>query len=74
MRPAQFLAGQCYLILAERGTMAVVRARLVRRTETDGRLAANQGWLVGYGPGRIDGLLDGVRIMAIDSSDNMPAI
>ena len=68
--PVQRLAGCGDFVRAERRTVHLVRAGLVRRTEADGRLASDHGRLVGL-LCFLDGSSDGVRIMAVDG-DRVP--
>ena len=68
--PVQRLAGGGNLFGAEGRAVDLVRAGLVRGAEADGRLAGDQGRLVGL-VGFLDGGGDGVRIVAVDG-DGVP--
>ena len=54
--------------------MTLFFAALVRRTKTDGCLAADNRRLVSYRARFFDSRLDGIRIVAINIWNNMPAI
>ncbi|MCY1290549.1 hypothetical protein D9M70_396990 [compost metagenome] len=74
MVPAQRGAGQGNLVVAQRGAVALFLAGLVRRTEADDGLAADQGRLVAALARGVDGGLDLVGIVAVDVADHLPAV
>ena len=55
-------------------TVGFFFALLVRRTETDDGLAADDGRTIRNGTRLINRLLDGFRIMAVNLGNNVPAI
>ena len=71
---ADLRAGGGDFVLAKRGTVHVVRPRLVRRTLADHRLAADQRRFVGLCLGLGDGLVDRVDVVAINVTDDVPAV
>ncbi len=73
MVPVQGLAGQGDFVVAQRGAVAVFLALLVRRTETDGGLAADQGRAIALAGG-LDGHLDFFGIVAVDVADHLPVV
>src|SRR5690606_12750221 len=73
VRPADVVARGSDFFQAQRGTVAVVRTALVRRTRADDGLAAEQGGLVGDLLGFLDRLLEGVDVVTVDR-DHVPAV
>ena len=73
MVPVQGLAGQGDFIVAQWSTVAVFFALLVRRTETDGGLAADQRWLVAFACG-FDRGLDFFRVVTVNVTDHLPVV
>src|SRR5690606_35793719 len=74
MVPAQRGASGGDFVMAQRRAVALFLAGLVRRTEADGGLAADQGRLGGVLAGGLDGLDDLVAVMAVDVADYLPAV
>ena len=72
--PAELVARQLDLVLAERRAVGLGRALLVRRTETDHGLAADQGRVGGLRARRLDRLAHLVGIMAVDVAHHLPAV
>src|SRR5690606_40265485 len=64
--PAQLRTGQGDLVVAQRRTVALLLALLVRRTEADGGLAADQSRLIRRLARGLDGHLDFVGIVAVE--------
>ena len=73
MLPAQGGAGQGDLVDAQRRAVTVFLALLVRRTEADGGLAADQGRLHALARS-VDGHLDFFGVMTVDVADHLPAV
>ena len=73
MLPLQGFAGQGDFLGAQWCAVAVFLALLVRRTEADGGLAADQGWQRALARG-LDGGLDLFRIVAVDVADHLPVV
>src|SRR5450830_722513 len=71
--PLQRRAGQGDFRVTQWGAVAVFLALLVRRTEADGGLAADQGRTVAFARG-LDGGLDLFRIMTVDIADHLPVV
>jgi len=71
--PLQRFTGQGDFRVTQWGAVAVFFTLLVRRTETDGGLAADQGRLRALASG-VDGSLDLFRIVAVDIADHLPVV
>ena len=74
MVPAECGAGQGDFVVAQRRTVALFLALLVRRTKTDGGLAADQGRLVHALARGLDGHLDLFGVVAVDIANHLPAV
>ncbi|MCY1515307.1 hypothetical protein D9M68_498890 [compost metagenome] len=72
--PAEGGAGGGDLVVAQRRAVALFLAGLVRRTEADHGLAADQGRTVAGLARGLDGGLDLVGVMAVDVADHLPAV
>ncbi len=73
MVPVQFLAGQGDLVVTQWRAVAVFLALLVRRTEANDGLAADQGRLLALASG-VDGHLDFIGIVTVDVADDLPVV
>ncbi|MND93572.1 hypothetical protein D3C80_857610 [compost metagenome] len=73
MIPFQRRTGQGDFRVTQRGAVAVFLALLVRRTEADGGLAADQGWLRAFACS-VDRGLDLFRIVTVDVADHLPVV
>ncbi len=73
-RPAERLAGQGDLVIAECRAVTFLLALLVRRAEADDGLTTDQARLVGDRARLLDRRLDRLRIMAVDLRNHMPVI
>ncbi len=71
--PAQCLTGQGNFVVAQRRAVGLFLALLVRRAETDGGLAADQGRTVALAGG-LDGRLDLFGVVAVDVADHLPVV
>src|SRR5690606_23252633 len=63
-----------HFVLAQRGAVRGLLAGLVRRTEADGRAAADQRRLVGAGQRGLDTGPDRRRIMPVHPAHHVPAV
>ncbi|MNZ78871.1 hypothetical protein D3C78_974610 [compost metagenome] len=73
MVPVQLFARQGDFVVAQRSTVAIFLALLVRRTETDDGLAADQGRLRALACS-VDGGADFVGVVAVDIADHLPVV
>src|SRR5471030_1836679 len=71
--PVQRLTGQSDFRVTQRGAVAVFFTLLVRRTEADGGLAADQRWLSAFTSG-FDRSLDLFRVVTVDVADHLPVV
>src|SRR5690606_36872077 len=74
MLPLERFARRRGLVRAERGTVRRGRALLGRRAPADRRAAADERRTLPLGPRGIEGSLDRVRIVPVDTLDHMPAV
>ena len=74
VRPVQRFTGSSDFRLAQCCAVALFLALLVRRTETDDGLAADQGRLLGILACGLNGGLDLVGIVAVDIADHLPTV
>ena len=71
---AQCRARRRHFVLSQRRAMHVVATGLVRRALADNRLAANERRLGVLRLGSTNGRIDCIDVVAIDATDNVPAI
>src|SRR5690606_9709447 len=70
---AQEFTGGGDFVVAQRGTVTVVRAGFVRRAETYDGFGADQGWArIGFC--RFDRRVDGGGVVAVNRRDHVPAV
>lgn len=74
MVPAELGTGRGNFIIAQRRTVALFLALLVRRAETDHRLAADQRRTLAFRTGGLQRGLDFLGVMAVDIADHLPAV
>jgi hypothetical protein len=74
MAPAQVLAGGGDFLVAQRGAVASLGARLVGRALADHGLAADERGARGVGTGALDRRGDGSRIVAVHVGHDLPAV
>jgi hypothetical protein len=74
VRPGERLARERDFVCAERGTVALFPALLVRCAVADDRLAADQRGLAFLALRAADGARDGIRVVAVHVPDHLPAV
>ena len=72
--PTQLLAGQCNFVLTQRSAVTGFGALLVGGTKTNDGLAANQCGLSCVRPAGLNRSANGLRVMAINLGNDLPAI
>ncbi len=72
--PAQLFAGQRDFRVAQRRAVGIVGTLFVRRTETDDGFAHQQGRFVSHGASFFRGAFNGVGIVTVNATDNVPAV
>src|SRR5690606_1375954 len=74
MIPAKLGTGRGNFIVAQRRTVALFLAPLVRRAKADHRLAADQRRTLAFRAGGLQRGLDLLGVVAVDIADHLPAV